>query len=455
VDTHHYGDDSTYNGPMSGYTDVNMFDVVKLAPEGTDPVELLKSVAISTTSGDSTPIKAVDGLEQDGAMRYYWYPFVNGIPIPWGDWETYPLHEDDLIRWEFLKYVNSPAEDSFKVRPVMDYPEPFVHGYDGIVHNIMIVYPDEPLCYSDKADAIETGLTNAGVSVTISKKKVGDLIAGDKEDNNLILLGTPSNNPLIADVNSQRKELGLPVYFDGSYIIDDSDDTSYIGGVVEACDNPYDGSANWRDAGPSVWIAAAAEDYWAYKAADMLANDPDSLERFWAIKTPDLVPTWDGTNVVLDWSDWTGSCTLFDIYITNDLTAGFPASPNDTATGTTWTDTSAGADDQRYYKVTCHATGDQIDGNVAKIAYGLEKHGSGVNWITIPSMNPPVTDADELIASIPNMQNGNNVKWWNPTTQQYMTRTKFGSGGIGPNFPVKSSGGYEISISSNTTWTPI
>ena len=458
LDTHHYGDDSTYNGPISGSTDVEMFDVVKLAPEGANPVELLKSVANSTTPGGSTPIKSVDGLTQNDTMRYYWYPFVNGIPVPWGEgdygWETYPLHEDDTIRWEFLKYVNSPGADSFKARPVMDYPEPFIHGYNGTVHNITIVYPDE-LCYSAKADAVETGLTNAGVSVSISKKKVGEVSSSDKQNNNLILLGTPSNNPIIADINSQRLAVGLPVYFDGSYMTDDSDDTSYVGGVIEACDNPYNGSAGWMDAGPGVWLAAAVEDYWAYKAADLLADDPDKLDRFWTIRKPYLVPTWDGTDVTLDWGNWTGTCASFDIYITNNLTAGFPASPNATVSATSWTDTDADDDEQRYYKVTCSATGVQIEGNVTKITYELKK--GAINrrtWITMPSMNPPITSADELIKDI--QPECDMVGWWNSTSQKMetyakLTPTKFG----GVLFDVKPARGYEVIVTANTTWTVV
>ena len=463
LDTHHYGDDSTYNGPMSGNTDVEMFDVVKLAPEGANPVELLRSVANSTTPGDSTPIKSVDGLTHNDTMRYYWYPFVNGIPVPWGEggceWETYQLHEGDTIRWEFLKYVNSPSADGFKARPVMDYPEPFVHGYNETVYSITIVYPDELLCYQDKADAIESGLVAAGVSGgIISKKAVGDVTSSDKQNNNLILLGTPSNNPIIADINSQRLTVGLPVYFSGNQMIDDSDDTAYdVGGVIEACDNPYDG-ADWKDTGPSVWLAAAVEDYWAYKAADLLADDPDMLDRFWTIREPYLVPTWDGTDVTLDWGNWTGTCTSFDIYITNNLTAGFPASPNATVSATSWSDTNAGADLERYYKVTCGAGGEQIEGNVSKIAYELEKGAIyGVNWVTLPSTSPPITDADAMIKSIPGITHitGDNVKWWNFTSQQAESYFKTPVGYGGTNFAVKPVRGYEVSIGVDTTWTVV
>ncbi len=457
MDTHEYGDSSTYNGPLSDYTDVDMFDVVKLAPEGTSPVELLKSVAITTEEGASAPIKSVDGLKQNSTLRYYWYPFANGIPIPWGDWETYPLRAGDTIHWDILNWVNSPSPDSYKAKPVEDYPEPFLHGYNDTVHNATIVYPDE-LCYPAKADAIESGLLAAGVpGGRISKKAVGDVTLSDKQNNNLILLGTPSNNPIIEDINSQHTDVGMPVYFDGNQMTDDYDDTTYVGGVIEACDNPYDNGGDWteawKDTGPSIWLAAAVEDYWAYKAADMLAGDPDKLDRFWKNRKPHLTPTWDGTDVILDWSNWPETCTSFNIYITNNLTTGFPATPNVTGVmGTTWTDTNAGVSDQRYYKVTCSATSEQIEGNVSKITYGLK---NGRNWITMPSMNSPITSADELIKDI--QPNCDKVGWWNPTSQQMETYGKlpFPPWYGGTNFEVKPARGYEVKVTADTTWTVV
>ena len=457
--THTYGNDSIYNGPHSNYIDVEMFNVVKLAPKGTDPVELLKSVANSTEE-HAGRIISVDGIREGQNHSTMWCPFINGIRVPNEDWYTYPLHDNDTVHWDFLTYINSPTGQtglpSFNTRPVMDYPEPFIHGYDGVISNVTIVYPDE-LCYPDKADAIKNGLIAAGVPPErINTTTVSDLLPDEKENNNLILLGTPSNNPLIADINSQRYDVGLPVYFNGSYMTDDSDDTSYVGGVVEACDNPYDGSANFRDTVPIVWLAAAVEDYWAYKAADMLASDTGRLDRFRINREQWLNVAWDGADVTLDWSNWHSTCTSdFNIHITNDLTAGFQTTPDDTTSDTSWKDTNAGSNDQRYYKVTCSATDEQIEGNVTRIKYELEFDGSGVNWISMPSVNPPITNADELISSIPNMQNGNNVKWWNSTSQQAEVRTKFGSGGMGPNFLVRPGSGYEISIGTDTTWVVV
>ena len=465
LDSHHWGNASAYNGDLSSGATVNMFDITKLAPENTTPVDLLASVA-NITAGASTPVASVEyngqkleqGTENIGGetVHHYWYPYVNDIPVSWGNWTAYPVQDGDVVHWDILAYINK----DFKPRPVMDYPEPFLHGYDGTVYNTIIVYPDE-LLYPDKADAVEAGLLAAGVpSGRISTKAVGTVTTGEKQSNNLILLGTPSNNDLIEYVNSKHVDVGMPVYFSGSQMIDDSDDTAYdVGGVVEACDNPYDG-ADWKDTGPSVWLAAGIEDFWAYKAADMLASDTGKLDRFWVVREPYLVPTLG--SVILDWGNWPGTCASFNIYITNDLSAGFPATPNATTSATSWTDTNADDDPQRYYKVTCIATGEQIEGNVTKITYDLM---NGKNWITMPTMNPPLTNADELIQHI--SQTGQpldcdeKVGWWNPTSQSGESYGKMPSPPFPPgtyggtNFDVKPARGYEVTVSADTSETVV
>ncbi len=469
-DSHHRGNVSNYNGTLSDWAIAEMFDITKLAPANTNPVELLASVA-NITAGASTLVMSVEyngtaildhGTEMvnNETRSHYWYPYVNGIPVPGTEWETHNLCHDDVLHWDILAYIQGTDGNgepvSYKPRLVMDYPEPFLHGYEGTVDNVTIVYPDEILCYKDKADAIRVGLNGSGVpEASIHVRAYSEVTDLERDNAHLILLGTPTNNPFIAYVNSIHTEVGMPIYFDGDKIIDDSfnrsdayDPEYELSFVIESCDNPYDETptAGHR----CVWLAAAVEDYWAYKAADVLANDTNRLDRFWLIDTTsDLVPTWDGTNAALNWDNWTGTCSSFDVYITNNLTAGFPASPNATVSTTSWLDTNAGADpEQRYYMVTCNTTGEQIEGNVSKIAYELK---SGANWITMPSMNPPKADADEFIKSTGSVT----VVWWNSTSQNSETYNTipFPPYYSGDNFEVKPARGYEVQVSSDTGWS--
>jgi len=149
--------------------------------------------------------------------------------------------------------------------------------------------------------------------------------------------------------------------------------------------------------------------------------------------------------------NWTSTCTLFDIYITENLTAGFAAEPNVTVSAMSWTDMDAPSHAMRYYKVACNGSGEQIEGNVTKIAYELKK---GANWITMPSMNPPVTDAECLIGAVGT--NCPTVAWWNATSQSMETYTEVMSGVyVGTNFDVKPGRGYEVQVSSDTEWSVV
>ena len=67
--------------------------------------------------------------------------------------------------------------------------------------------------------------------------------------------------------------------------------------------------------------------------------------------------------------------------------------------------------------------------------------------------NTMIEDADELIKDIPNHDA---VGWWNSTSQQMEVYSKLPPpwyfGGI--NFDVKPARGYEVTVTTDTTWAP-
>ncbi len=180
----------------------------------------------------------------------------------------------------------------------MDFPEPFKHGYNGTSWNTIIAYPTG---YSTKADAIKTTLENCGVSGVTTKQL--PLTDDEKRDNNLILLGTPTESSIIAEINANHTEVGMPAYFDTSnpnairlyddwlYNDDDPDvpdccskkNSSYHS-VIMACDNPFDNAVvdnTWLDANKSVWIASGVTPDCAEEAADVLASGNLGDKGFW------------------------------------------------------------------------------------------------------------------------------------------------------------------------------
>ena len=288
-DTHEYGKISDYKGPLSGGSTVEMFDMWKVVPENTTLYNLLCSVA-NVDRGTYAPefYKAfgIDGLNQDTTNKTYWYVFVNGIPVSDEEerHDLYQMKDGDVAHWDIMKYVNSEEWVGgtgifFKPRPIMDYPEPFLHGYNGTVWNITIVYPSGDSSYYDIADRIKDKLNDTVPDARINIRTNATLTDTEKQNNHLILLGTPTENNITADVNANHTEVGMPVYYNTSTgnFVDDATDSQLDPGavIVEACDNPFnnaDINDTWKDENQTIWIATGKTSEFAKEAAEWLIN---------------------------------------------------------------------------------------------------------------------------------------------------------------------------------------
>jgi hypothetical protein len=184
---------------------------------------------------------------------------------------TYPLRDGEVVRWDYHKYIDG----KYNMRPIMDFPEPFKHGFDGNTFATTIVRPS---AYATEAGNIRTRLQNAGVSSVniVAPSESNPYLA----NNNLILIGKITENSQLSTSNADRKKLGLPVYFDGGQMHDVATGNSYSsGGVVEACDNRWAGDATYDDSGPTVWIVSGVSTADVRDAAGILASE--DLDRFW------------------------------------------------------------------------------------------------------------------------------------------------------------------------------
>jgi hypothetical protein len=255
--THHYGNTSAYNN-------VHMFDIVTSVGEGSTPLGALNSIADVTMQEGR--VYSINGLTENPPD--YWYLYINGIPAPNEDIDSYQLRDGEVTYWDYTSMINAGEESAFRPRPATDYPEPFLHGYNGVVWDTTIVYPAESSDYNAIANSIKDKLIELGVpNERISIETDTSITQAQKQNNNLILIGQHSKNDIIQEINQHHEKIGMPVYFDNGTMNDDWMNDFQIGiydcgGFVEACDNPYDNlplgsEISWDDTSTSIWIASA------------------------------------------------------------------------------------------------------------------------------------------------------------------------------------------------------
>jgi len=310
-DSHHHGNTSTYNGEYSENTPVDMFKVTKLVPEYTTPWDALGSEAVITPHfghPEQSYIFGIDGLIEDPTGPIYWYLYLNGRYVPNNQLcGVIKLLDGETMHWDFQKQIYT-ATDSFTPPCTVQsyvagddlYPEPFKHGLPTnpgsgtrTVWNTVIVYPAGSSDFQDLAIDIKDTLIAGGVPTgLISIVEDTSVTTSQKENCNLILIGDYNDNGLIALVNVQHEDIGMPVYFDytSCEILEDDDDQttstqSYDhGAVVEAFDNPWNNGAFVEHTGTMILMASGLNDGDAKDAANMLIGDTAELNEFWRVK---------------------------------------------------------------------------------------------------------------------------------------------------------------------------
>ena len=325
--SHHYGNTSDYNGVLTDYHTMEMFDILKVVTNYTTAWQLLTSETDvcqweeDCNNPDPVHKHYVYGLNrsaEQGSSTWYmnesfredqtpiaghyilWYPYMNGIPMPtkympyeWGD---YQLNDGEVMHMDINKWINPGVPGKqFKSRPVTDYTEPFWHGYGGTAWDTTIVYPDGSSDYLEIAEKIKDKLNDTvpDAKINVKTNASSSLTDTEKQNNHLILIGPYSKNSIIQDINANHTDIGMPVYFreaEGD-MFDDWDNTVYDHGeVVESCDNPFNNSLTppweetWRDTSQTIWIASGVDDAGAKEAAEMLINRTDELDRFWVVQ---------------------------------------------------------------------------------------------------------------------------------------------------------------------------
>ncbi|MEA1894450.1 MAG: DUF3344 domain-containing protein [Euryarchaeota archaeon] len=265
-----------------------MFDITKLAPEGAAVMDVLGSVANLTYSTPGSQTPNINGMNISSLENKWFRLHINGLPYLYSD-PTYHLQDGEVTVHTYEKILGVvELGEHFMPRPVFTYPEPLLHGFKGEVRNTTIVYPAD---FESDADAIKARLTDYGVA-NVTTTLVGDVTNNQTKNDNRILIGTPDTNDFIQEVSDGYYLVGMPVYFNDGLMYDSTTREVYsAGGLLIACDNPYDnspGQSSYREAKSSIFIAAGLDNDGAHAAASMLST-PGALDgcyEFWKFVSP-------------------------------------------------------------------------------------------------------------------------------------------------------------------------
>ncbi len=96
----------------------------------------------------------------------WWCLFVNGLPYIQPD--EYQLHDREFVLFTYDRSIGV-MNYFFRPRPVLQYPEPFLHGSKGTVPNTTIVYPAD---FESDANTIRNQLIDYGV-VNVTHRWLG------------------------------------------------------------------------------------------------------------------------------------------------------------------------------------------------------------------------------------------------------------------------------------------
>ncbi|MEM0493366.1 MAG: DUF4430 domain-containing protein [Candidatus Thermoplasmatota archaeon] len=221
---------------------------------------------VNSINGISSTYSLVNNEPKD------WFYYINGMLSPVGS-KSYIVHDGDIIHWDYHLWFDYKSSTAI----IGDYPEPFLHGFNGNQPGNFIVYT---LDSKGNAERIHQVLSSR-YNISSSLIPVDNLTSDIKSRGNLILIGVLDVHPLIREVMSLSQELGLFIRYDnGSMIVLDElyriNDYFDHGGCILALQNYWNpkGSINGENV---IWIISGITSIDVDNACDILCYHPERI----------------------------------------------------------------------------------------------------------------------------------------------------------------------------------
>ncbi len=239
--------------------------------ENTSALDALKQAAPVETSYGGGFVSGINGIRSRYAggvtAREDWFFYVNGLISNVGA-SDYVLQPGDTEQWDF----HSWSLHSFTPAVIGHFPEPFLHGYSGKTRPTVIVYTDK---FREEAKNLERKLGELGAHA-VGSKEFSALSPSEKENSNLILIGTPDVEA-ISELNRHWKQLGFFAYFaDVNLAVLNAsgavaNNYGSGAGLIQATQNPW--NPNGIGAGENVvWLVSGTDETGVKAAIDALIN---------------------------------------------------------------------------------------------------------------------------------------------------------------------------------------
>jgi len=221
-----------------------LFDEELIIESGESTMDVLQKVATVTTTYGGGYVGSINGIKSqyssENGEKEDWLYFINGMLASVGA-SQYKPHPGDIIHWDFHDWSSNRAVTAI----IGDYPEPFIHGYNGKTAETSILYAEE---FYEPAFELQQSLENYGIST--SMKHFEELTDDEKRSHNLIFIDTYEND-LISELNANADQLGWFIEHDKNQLItyDETgakDHTFDHGGVILATQNTWNPKGNWH-----------------------------------------------------------------------------------------------------------------------------------------------------------------------------------------------------------------
>ncbi len=245
-------------------------ELIKLGSE-TSAMDALRQVADIETSYGGGFVDAINGVSsRDGgsdSARNDWFIYLNGIQSDVGALD-YTLYSGDVEHWDFRDW----RFHHFVPAIIGDFPEPFLHGYEGDVRPVLVVYQDN---LEEEAGILAEYLLWLGVA-DVAITDFARLNDEDKESGNIILLGDMNYEP-VAELNDIWKRLGFYACFaEGKLQVFDCQgelaaEHAAGSGLIQATQNPWnpDGIGACENV---VWMVSGVDAQGVKNAVEVMVN---------------------------------------------------------------------------------------------------------------------------------------------------------------------------------------